>query len=449
MNSTLKGDKLEDAFYRYLIDQQNRGELLFDIYPPENCKIFRKKKYYCKQREDDVEFDIVLEVYRKGRHSPHLHVIFECKNYNGNIPETYVNDFSSKIGRIFPNAVKGVLVISSRLQSGAEKVALNNKMGIVKYDETGLDIIADRTGRIFVENRFIEAQIFSSAPPTKSLKFSAYHDGRFFGNLGRFLCSLDPNISTESKKDHDLVSARYIPNEHIKKSAAEVLKRINYKSGPVDLEKVCSCLSIDLQFTNQKIQDENGIVTLGSANFRRRLILINAHENKNRERFTIGHEIGHFCLNHEMYLSSETIVEKDLLINSEKEVTFNYERLEFQANIFSANLILPDEVFKNVTGYYRHILDIKDRGHGYIFVDDQPCNFMVYEELLSILSTHFGASKTAIEIKFKNLGMLTDQRKRRDAPPIPGLIKNLIALRKTCETRTSAKMLHFCNPDNS
>ncbi|KQV29392.1 hypothetical protein ASC96_12075 [Rhizobium sp. Root1204] len=128
MGSVDKGNKLEDAFYEYLLYQKKLGHLLFGVYPPENCKVFKKKSYYCKEREADVEFDVVIELYAQGRREPHLHVIFECKNHSGNVSETHVNDFSSKIGRMFPHAVKGILVVSSRLQSGADKVARNRKM---------------------------------------------------------------------------------------------------------------------------------------------------------------------------------------------------------------------------------------------------------------------------------------------------------------------------------
>lgn len=144
VNSTLKGNKLEDAFYQYLVAQKERGELVFDAYPAENCKIHKKKEYFCAERGGNVEFDVVIEFFRTGSSKPHSYVVFECKNYGGNIPELHVNDFSLKLSRIFRHAAKGVLVISSRLQSGAENVARHGKMGIVKFDEHGLEIVGNR-----------------------------------------------------------------------------------------------------------------------------------------------------------------------------------------------------------------------------------------------------------------------------------------------------------------
>ncbi|MBY3258832.1 ImmA/IrrE family metallo-endopeptidase [Rhizobium laguerreae] len=430
MNSTSKGDRLEDAFYHYLLDQQDRGELIFGAHPPENCRIYRKKAYYSREREADVEFDVVLELYRKGRDTPHLYVIFECKNHEASISEVYVNDFSSKIGRIFPHAVKGVMVVTSRLQAGAEKVARNARMGIVKYDEQGLEIIADRRGSCF-EHGFVRSQIFRSANSAKSLKFSAYHDGEYFSSIDRFLGSLEPELVDGIRPGGGSLPVPYLSIEQIKSAAGKILKLADYESGAVDLVKVCQSLSIDLQFADRAILDADGVAILGSANFGRKAIEINSHSRETRERFTIAHEIGHFCLNHERYLRSETIIERDLFVTREKDGSFNYERLEYQANAFSAELLLPDAVFLKKTAHFRRDLGMRDRGHGYIFVDDQPGNSATYDELLSRLSTHFEVSKQAIEVKLKKSKMLTDQRKRNEASPISRVFAGLISPRKS------------------
>ncbi|ESX10580.1 ImmA/IrrE family metallo-endopeptidase [Mesorhizobium sp. M0179] len=431
MNSTSKGDKLEDAFHRYLVDQKDRGELVFGAYPSQNCKIYKKKEYYCREREAYVEFDVVLELYRTGSDVPHLYVIFECKNHDASVSEIYVNDFSSKIGRIFPHASKGVIVVTSRLQSGAEMVARNGAMGIVKFDEHGLEIVADRKSS-FLEHGFVRAQIFRSDDVAKSLKFSGFHDGKFFATLDELLTDLDPEAAALSRYDLEAGgrSVPFLSIEQIKVAAEKALKSIDYTSDAVDLPKLCQMLSIDLQFSDREMIDVDGTPILGSANFRRKMIMINSHSLQTRERFTVAHEIGHFVLDHERYLRSETIVERDLFITNENSNRFNYERLEYQANAFSAELILPDEIFLQKTAQTRRQLDIKDRGHGYIFVDDQPCNFLVYNELLSRLSTYFAVSKQAIEVKFKKSKMLTDQRRRNEIPPIASLINVLTSFQK-------------------
>jgi Zn-dependent peptidase ImmA (M78 family) len=398
--------------------------LVYGAHPPELCKIHKQKKYFSEVRGRHITFDVVIELYREGRSSPHLIVVFECKNQSQAIQERDINDFSKKLGWISEHGAKGVVVVSSRLQSGAEQVVKNSKMGIVKYNEHGFEITADRKGGACAENRFVESQMFKNVGPVKSLKFSAYDDGKFFSSIDKFLGSFDSSRSVDSEFPINSVevSVPYVRVEVIRDSAQKLLEQIDYQGGSVELKKICPMLSIDLLFTNQAAQDGDGNLILGSANFDRKSILINSHDDKNRERFTIAHEIGHFCLKHDKYLRSEYILERDLLIGEMKENSFNYERLEFQANTFASDLLLPNDMFVRKTAEYREYLDIKDRGHGYIFVDDQPCNYGPYNQLLSNLSSEFEVSKQAIEIKFKKTGTLTDQRNRPESLTIPPIM---------------------------
>ncbi|PSM19321.1 ImmA/IrrE family metallo-endopeptidase [Nitratireductor sp. StC3] len=431
MNSTSKGDKLEDAFYRYLVEQKDRGDLVFGVYAAKNCKIYKRKSYYCRQRHSDVEFDVVLEIYRTGSDTPHLYVIFECKNHKANVSEMHINDFSSKIGRIFPYASKGVIVVTSRLQSGAEMVARNGAMGIVKFDEHGLEIVADRKSK-FLENAFLSAQMFWNENIKKSLKFSGFYEGKYYSNIGDMVTSLDPEVTNDLRFDQECVdhAVPFLSLTQIKLTAEKLLNSTGYTSGAVDLIKICQILSIDLHFSDRKVVDIDGTSILGSAIFGQKMIVINSHSLQTRERFTLAHEIGHFALDHERYLLSESIVERDLFVTKDKSKDFNYDRLEYQANIFAAELILPDVHFLQKVIQFRRDLGIKDRGHGYIFVDDQPYNFFIYNEMLSRLSNYFQVSRQAIEVKLRNSKMLTDQRKRNRAFPIFDALNDMVSNRK-------------------
>lgn len=416
MSTTAKGNKLEDAFHSYLLDQQRRGEAVFGVHHPDRCIIHKKKKYPSKDRGTPVQFDVVIEIYGEGRRAPHITVVFECKNYNGDVPEVYVREFSDKLKEIFPNGAKGVIVTSSRLKSGAENVARSRNMGIVKYDQHGLEFIVDRRGLSCLETPFVQSQIFRTNQHVKSLKFSAYHDGNFFGTFSQFLRSLAPQRFDDNEQENagNRVSVPYVPADDIRAEAQKVLELIDYKLGPVDLEGACAALSINLQYTNKALRDADGTFILGSADFDRNLIQIHAHGNDNRQRFTLAHEIGHFSLQHKKFLRSEMIIESDLMIDGVVEGSFNYERLELQANIFASFLILPDSTFRIALDVARKTLDIRDRTHGYIYVDDQPVNYGLYQELLALLSDHFKASQQAIEIRLKSLGLVNDQRKRNE-----------------------------------
>ena len=422
MNTTAKGNKLEDELFKYLLDQQGGGDRVFDLYPADLCKIRKKPKYHCPERKKPVEFDVVIEVYRKGREAPHSYVVFECKNYKSGIPESRVTDFSDKMGRIFGHAVKGILVVSSRLQSGAETIARSRSMGIVKLNETGLDVVADRRQWRAVESAFVESQIFEGENRVKSLKFSAYFEGRFFSSIAQLLECFEEETDRKPASRSSKVSVPYISPDDVRAFAAEVLDGVGYKEGAVNLNEVCAAMSLKLKFSRKNVFDEDGALILGSARFDRNTIEINAHKNRFRERFTIGHEIGHFCLGHGRYLRSETVIERDLLVDAEAEETFDFTRLEVQANLFASEIILPDQVFRIAVEVGRKRLDMRDIGFGGIYVDDNAWTYQPYNQLISDLSEYFCVSRQATEIRLKRLGLVNDQRKYGDTASLIGQI---------------------------
>ncbi len=428
-----KGNKLEDKFFNYLIEQQKRKDFVCEAHPPELCKIYQKKRYMCSERKREIEFDVVIELYRKGGTSPYLHILFECKNHKGSIPERDITDFSDKVGRLFQHANKAVLVTSSRLQSGARNIAENRKIGIVKFNEHGFEVVADRKSNSNLNAHLVNSQLFNNGQPTKSLKFSALHDGQLFGTIDEFLQSLDPVLSANKSTPNNQIERKipFLSQTAIEKQAYSTLEKIDYQSGPVDIERLCSELEIDLSYKTIKVKDEDGNYVLGSANFDRKSIEIYRHHNLHRERFTIAHEIGHFCLRHDRYLRAESIIDRNLFIQSDLESTFPYEKLEFHANAFASELLLPKHIFREKTAEIRNFLNIRDRGHGYIYVDEQPCNYVPYLQLRADLSEYFEVSKQAIDIRLQKLGLLADRRASPETTHISDIIAKATSISRT------------------
>lgn len=432
MSTVAKGSKLENEFFQYLIDQKSNGLEVYDLYGPDACKIYKSKRYYDREREAHVTFDVVIEVFRRGADTPHLFVVFECKNHTGPLKETLLTDFSDKLTRIFPHRVKGVIVTSSRLQSGAQKIASSRGIGIVKYCDGGFEIVAERTENPFFGPKYVASQLFERSYSTKQLKFSAFNDGAYFASLSEFLGSLARDAVQTPTTDVKSSSPRssYFLADSIQHSVRDILVASSYLGGPVDLEKICDLLSVKLIITNQKVLDADGNKVLGQANFDKKSITINLHEDKNRERFTLAHEIGHFCLNHGRYLRSEYILKRDLLIGEESRARFKCENLEIQANIFASTLLLPEGSFVGEVARLSQSFNLgnnlRGRERPYIFVDNQRCNFEPYNKFLLAISTHFAVSKMVVEIRLKNLGLLTDERIQNGRPSQPVGIGELV-----------------------
>ena len=88
------------------------------------------------------------------------------------------------------------------------------------------------------------------------------------------------------------------------------------------------------------------------------------------------------------------------------------KRLEWQANYFASCLLLPKENFVKEFLKLIHIEEIKNRGYGALFVDKQECNQKNFYLITNKLKDIFQVSRKVIEIRLKNLDLLTDWRNK-------------------------------------
>ena len=407
ISTVQKGDALEDAFYKYLIEQKKSGRLIDGLYKPELCKIYKKKSYYCAERGAYVTFDVVVEVARENVEGPALFIIFECKNYKGNLPEDKVTDFSDKLQRLFKHNAKGALVCGSKLQSGALNLVKKRGLGLIKYDQHGFEYIVQRQAKNLIDASYIQNSIFQSLTDYKSMKFSAYCDGAYYGSFSSFVEGvLKDNTSSTVNKSPSLP---YISQEDMEVLTADLLSEISYLDGAVNLIRICDKLSLKLEYIEEPCFDSDRNEVLGEADFEARCIKIYPHSIKNRERFTIAHEIGHFYLGHSDFLGSESVVEKDLFIGEPSHEVNFYRNMEFQANSFASCLLLPKDVLLKRIYEVKKQYDIPLNRY-VVYVDNQPCNIKDYMILMDELVSSFEATQTAIEVRLKKLDFLTDSR---------------------------------------
>jgi len=128
-----------------------------------------------------------------------------------------------------------------------------------------------------------------------------------------------------------------------------------------------------------------------------------------RWRFTLAHEIGHLILHSK--LLKDRISEKS---DTETSLSFKYfdseiasKRLEFQANLFAENLLLPISTLNSiVTQYFREERILK----GHLYWDNQPVNQQLVLGLLTKISTIYDVSLEVARIRLIALGLLIDDR---------------------------------------
>ena len=144
---------------------------------------------------------------------------------------------------------------------------------------------------------------------------------------------------------NDSVNIKFIKPEIIKQKSDLLLSK--FFSGkkiiaPIPVDEIVEFLDYDLDFRNDGIYEDKNI--LGGLIFDDKRIEINETliKNEGRLNFTIAHEIGHIILHVPIYDNkSEILCRKD-----EGEYSDKKQPVEVQADMFAANLIMPDKLVK-------------------------------------------------------------------------------------------------------
>jgi len=135
---------------------------------------------------------------------------------------------------------------------------------------------------------------------------------------------------------------------------------------------------------------EAGTIILGAVDAEARVVYLNENERLlfqrtiGLERFTIGHELGHFELHATPGRAGEEITPCGI---------GDVARREVEAEAFSACLLMPEELVRQHT-------------HG--------TNTALWPRVYSLRET-FGVSATAMTYRLRNLGYRTPERFRTDA----------------------------------
>lgn len=161
--------------------------------------------------------------------------------------------------------------------------------------------------------------------------------------------------------------------------AEQLLERFGPYSLPVPVEKIAKFLGAQVRFS--PLDDElSGMVFIKDGT---PIIGVNSLHHPNRQRFTIGHEVGHLDMHREM-LSKEVHVDKGFpILMRDLTAATGIELLEVQANRFAAALLMPKAVLEAA-------LASKD-----FDIDD--------EKPFAELAKKFRVSKQALEFRIRNL----------------------------------------------
>jgi Zn-dependent peptidase ImmA (M78 family) len=99
------------------------------------------------------------------------------------------------------------------------------------------------------------------------------------------------------------------------------------------------------------------------------------------------------------------------------------ERLEWQANAFAAYLLMPKQEFFDRLARLAVVHKIRNRGHGFLYLDNQSVNYQLIQHVSHDLSENFNVSKKAVRLRLMSLGLLVDATSTSmRVPPISRIV---------------------------
>jgi Zn-dependent peptidase ImmA (M78 family) len=128
--------------------------------------------------------------------------------------------------------------------------------------------------------------------------------------------------------------AEKMMSRELKRLSAEqrAIVEKHLSSFPVRLGAIAKELGVDIKVSTMP----TGISGQIARENDRYVIRVNRNEARERQRFTIGHELAHFLLHREIIDSSKNGITDNVLYRSGES-----ERIEFEANRLAADLVMP------------------------------------------------------------------------------------------------------------
>jgi Zn-dependent peptidase ImmA (M78 family) len=156
-----------------------------------------------------------------------------------------------------------------------------------------------------------------------------------------------------------------------KAEAKKLLERLGIDDAPVDVDAIAEFLGV--QILERAFDDDtSGVIVIKND---QALIGVNSSDSRNRQRFTIAHELGHFLLHRD---ESNIFVDAILKFRRNENSAEGTDLREIGANTFAAELLMPGSLIDRYIQRFR--IDTLDE----ISVRRLATKFEVSEQALTI-----------------------------------------------------------------
>lgn len=173
----------------------------------------------------------------------------------------------------------------------------------------------------------------------------------------------------------------------IANKAHDLLHATNQDQPAIDVKKIAEYLKITVQESPAPTDDISGFLMIEKEV---PVIGLNSNNSELRRRFTLGHEIGHFVLQHHLGKGTPHI-DKQISIQFRDSVSSaGVKAEEMEANLFAAELLMPSDMLARSLKNFDSI-NLADEDNGGV---------------ISALAGEYEVSVPAMTVRLSSLGYL-------------------------------------------
>lgn len=141
-----------------------------------------------------------------------------------------------------------------------------------------------------------------------------------------------------------MTTLRKYSRGEIAQVAAHVLKANGLYRLPVEVDALAERLNILVNYTDLD-DDYSGLLVIRNGSG---CAHINARHHPNRRRFSLAHELGHFVLHEAQQIGKDAAyVDKSMRLYQRKDRDVANSRMEWEANVFAAELLMPEQLVRS------------------------------------------------------------------------------------------------------
>jgi len=400
MNRVEKGDIFETKSLEIITKLIEEGTLYLS---KDQIKISPKAKYFSRDRNKDIIFDLTIEVWPPEADKYSMIYIIECKNFKNRVPVNKVEDFYSKIQQVTGVNVKGIFITNSVLQESAFNFA--NSKGIMVIHGDSVDnakVVLFKRSKAeidYIKIPYIKETLNLEQLEEGTALITNIIDKNIFAALSEEMPDVSYNIDKLSKE-----AIEDIANRELDKINTDIL---------INGEGISVKIITDYLLKEYDIKVERFSLTspyLGSCNIDKKIIKIHPTViNTNRHLFILCHEFGHFLIHQKLMIdqiSYDSFEDSNYNFQTGKHELNNPKHwIEWQANYFSICLILNKfSLLACIFGCQIKMGLPKSN----IVVNDTYSSQKDFHKILNDIVFKFNTSKTSIIYRMKELKFLTE-----------------------------------------